>query len=381
MNRLTRAVAVIGAAALTVPVWAVPASAATLTETASVGAYYLSSNPGTVVVPGPVGSVKAPDNAKSADGVAQDDLAVAVVAANTGQPDKFSALMWDLLDLLPGATVSKATVTIPFSTKGESRSTDKNAALVVACLAGPEGFGDADGEPFQDAPSALCEDASATATSVEGNNALEFDITAIAQKWNDGMNTGLVLYPSKDGFAKPFQTVFGDKSTARLTLAFTGGEVLDDVPVDVDDFGEADTLSSGDTFTTGADGGFDSGSGGGSFDTGSFGSTGSDASFSGGSTLDLPSLPTGQDPTVAGQDPVTAAPQPVVRTGAGVAPMGFDTVTWLAILGGAALLFVVSLALGAPAAPAGAAGANVRPGGVASALASRRGGSLAGLRA
>jgi hypothetical protein len=369
VNRLIRASAAFVAAGLAVPLWAAPASAATLAETASVGAYYLASNPGTVTAPA-LGPQKLPDNAKNTDQVAQDDLAVAVVAANTGKPDKFSALMWDLIDLVPDATVSKATFTIPFSTKPESRSTEKTPGLVVACLAGPEGFGDADGEPTSDAPSAMCAEGSATATSVEGGNALEFDITAIAQKWTE-TNTGLVLYPSKTGFAKPFQMVFADKNQARLTVAFTAPAV-EELVIDDAELGNLPGSSSTDVGTTGTPG---TPGTAGTFDSGATGFDAGGGSVSGGSfgsgTLSTPTLsaPTLEAPAVAGQ-PQAGATQPIARAGSVGNLMALDALTWAALLGGAALLALVSLTLGAPAATAGTRQA-VRPGGVASALAQR----------
>lgn len=385
MRTHTRALVALAAASLAVPLWAVPASAETVAETASIGAYYLSSNPGTVggEVPGnPLGAQKAPDNAKNADGVAQDDLAVAVVSAGSGMPDKFSALQWDLIDLPLEATVSKATVVLPFSTKPDSRSTDRAAGLVVGCLGGPEGFGDADGEPFQDAPSQTCAETAVQATAVEGGNALELDITAIAQKWTE-LNTGLILYPSAEGFGRPFQSVFADKSQARLTLAFTAPAVeefvddpeLTELPVEVSapqqtldstavDSGSVD---SGSVDSGGFDaGGFDSGSGSGSgsVDSGS-------APF--GSSLDTPSLasPDAPSPDVAAE-PLAAGPQQAVRTVSAGNPMALDGLTVLALLAGAALLAVVSLALGAPVVAASGARQAIRPGGVASALARRR---------
>lgn len=376
MKRLTRASAVLLAAGLAVPVWAAPALAETVAETASVGAYYLSTNPG--VVGGgvlPVGGQKAPDNAKSADGVAQDDLAVAVVAANTGKPDKFSALLFDLIDLVPESTVSKATLTIPFSAKPDSRSTEKTPALVEACLAGPEGFGDADGEPFADSPAVMCADGVAQATAVEGGSALEFDITAIAQKWTE-MNTGVILYPSKAGFAKPFQMVFADKSQARLTLAFTAPELDDELLFEetpTDDFGATDTT--GTTFDSGTTGTFDTTSSlpSSSFDAGSSSFGSGSSSLDAGSALSAPvAAPAVETPAVA------AGSQPLRRAASSGSNMSLDGLTWAALLGGAALLAVVSLALGAPAAPAGAARQAVRPGGVASSLA-RRGSSFGSL--
>ena len=368
MRRTTRALAVTAAASLAVPLWAAPALAATLAETASVGAYYLATNPG-VVGEGvsPVGGQKAPDNAKNADGVAQDDLAVAVSVI--GQTEKKSALMWDLVDLSLGATVEKATVVLPFSTKPESnqRPNSKDPALLEVCLAGAEGFGDADGEPLADSPSADCESARVTGAPAEGGAALEFDITALAQKWTES-NTGLILIPSEAGKARPFQTVFADKSQARLTLSFTGG--LEEVPI-VDDAELTGTTDSGSSDTSA----LDLGSSGGGFDAGSGGSVDSSggASFDSGS-LSTPSLAgapadAGQAPAVA-DSPATAAP-PLRRVASSSSnPMSLDLLTWVALLGGAALLASVSLALGAPVQTAGAAPA-VRPGGVASALARR----------
>jgi uncharacterized membrane protein YgcG len=390
MRTHTRALVALAAASLAVPLWAVPASAETVAETASIGAYYLSTNPGTVgaVPQNPLGGQKAPDTAKNADGVAQDDLAVAVTAAGSGMPDKFSALQWDLLDLGFEATVSKATVVLPFSTKPDSRSTDRNAGLVVGCLGGPEGFGDADGEPFQDAPSQTCAETAVPATAVEGGNALEFDITAIAQKWTE-LNTGLILYPSEAGFAKPFQSVFADKSQARLTLAFTAPAVeefvddpeLTELPSDVS--APEETFDSTAVDSTAVDsGGFDSGgfdSGGvdsGGFDSGGFDSgTGSvdSGSASFGSTLDTPSLasPDAPSPDVAAEL-LAAGPRQAVRTASAGNPMALDGLTVIALLAGAALLAVVSLALGAPAVAASGARQAIRQGGVASALARRR---------
>jgi hypothetical protein len=373
VRRTARALAAVAAASLAVPLWAVPAHAETLTRTASLGAYYLSTNPGNVgggVLP--IGGQRAPDSARSADGVAEDDLAVAVVAAGSGMPDKFSALQFDLFELPTGATVSKATVVVPLSENPQSRSTATDPTLVVACLAGPQGFGDADGAPFQDAPSAECGEASAQATSIEGGKAFEFDITPIAQKWTETLNTGLVLFPSEAGFGRPFQTVFTPKDQARLTLAFTA-PAEDDVPLDTTtttDTSFDDTA----TFDTGGSGsaGFDSGS----FDSGTSSFDSGSASFG---SIEMPAVASADTPTPSVADETPAVAQPVVRTAAPAVPMAFDAATWAALLAGAVLLGVVSLALGAPASAPAAAGTAARAGGVASALARRRAGLASGL--
>lgn len=357
MSRTARVLAVSAAAGLAVPLWAAPASAATLAETASVGAYYLATNPGNVE--GPLGGQRAPDNAKSVDGVAEDDLAVSVAAP--GQVDKKSALLWDLVDLAPGATVEKASVVLPLSTQQGSTQRNANPVFVKACLAGPEGFGDADGEPFSDAPTDACADGEVVGAPAEGGKAVEFDITAIAQKWTEA-NSGLLLIPAQT--TQPFQVVFADKSQARLTVAFTGG--LEEVVVDDP---ELSATSDGGTsaLDLGAGGGFDAGSGGAFDSTGSSGGVPFDA----GST-ETPALAGAADaaqaPTVA--DPATAAPR-LVPAASSFNPMAFDALTWASLIGGAGLLAAVSLALGAPVQAAGSTAPAVRPGGVASALSRR----------
>lgn len=370
MRAFARSLATAGVATLCVPILAAPALAETVTETAAVGAYYLSTNAGVVGEGTPLGGQKTPDNAKNFDGVAQDDLGVAVNPPR--RLDKFSALQWGLVDLLPGSTVTKATVTVPYSVKPESNQfgNTRDAALVIACVAGPEGFGDADGEPFQDAPSVPCDQGSAPANPVEGGNALEFDITAIAQLWTE-MNTGLVLYPSEAGFAKSFQSVFADKSQARLAVAFTSpaGE-----QVFIDDPELAATAPS--TADTGAvSGGFDSGSGTAGFDAGAA-PVDSGSSSLGSSSLDTPPVaapaaapPPPPAPAVAGSQGTQR--QALARPATGSSAMALDGLTWAALIGGAALLAIVSLALGAPAAARSAVRSPARPGGVATALARR----------
>ena len=366
MTKALRAVGALAAASLAVPLWAVPAQAETVAETAVTGAYYLSTNPGVFgdVEGNPVGGQKAPDNAKSADGVAQDDLAVAVVTAGTGMPDKFSALQFAVLDLLPGSTVSKATLVVPISTNPDSQSPVKDPSLIVACAVGNEGFGDSDGEPIGDAPTVACDQVSAEAKAIEGGNAFEFDVTALAQTWVDA-NNGVALYPSEAGFGRPFQTVFAPKGQARLTVAFTSAET-EEPPLD--DGGLGDTA-----FDAGGSTGLDSGS----YDSGSVDSGGLDTGTSSLGSLDAPAVAADM-PAVGSTAPVVA--QPIVRTARFSSPMAFDGLTWVALVAGAAVLALASLALGAPTPVPAAARTSVRPGGVASALARRRATSLNELR-
>ncbi|MEO6204019.1 MAG: hypothetical protein ABIO67_01345 [Mycobacteriales bacterium] len=348
MNRLGRLLGASALACASVPVFGItPAAAAVTSETATVGAYYWSANPGTIQAPSPIGAQKPfPDQAKGTDGVAEDELPVAVT--KVGAPDKWSALRWDLNDLLPGSVVTKAVIVVPLSTNTSStRSPNAAPDTVVACAVGNEGFADADAEPFIDAPKALCDQFSAKAKPVDG--AYEFDVTALAQKWVDS-NDGLALYPSAAGLAEPFQQVFAPKSMARLTIAFTppAPEVvtpeLPPAPVD--------TVVGG----TGSAG----------IDNGSFTPTAPLPDI--GSVVVPPvTLPRPQAQTAP---QVGNQPQSVTPVAAVGPPMRFDTATWLAVLGGAVLLLLASLTLGSrtPAPVQSAA----RRGGVGEQLARRQ---------
>jgi hypothetical protein len=349
---MSRVVRLLGAAVLacaSVPLVGVGAAhAAVVSETAAVGAYYWSANPGTVDLPAPVGAQKPfPDQGKGADGVAEDDLAVAVSAPGNA-PDKWSALRWDLTDLTPGSVVSKAVIVVPLSTNPTSRPTPNAApGFVVACAVGNEGFADADAEPFVDAPSVKCDQFSAKARPVDG--AYEFDITALAQKWTDS-NDGVALYPSAEGFAQPFTQVFAPRSEARLTIAFTPAApevVVPEVPTTPVDPGVVD----GGTTTVP----------GGTFDP---------------PVAPLPGLGTsGEAPAVASPQPqpgpvVQPRPRALQPVAAVATPLRFDAATWLAVAGGALLLALASLGLGAgvpaPARP------TARAGGVGEQLARRQ---------
>ncbi len=331
------------------------ASAAVASETASTGAYYWQVNPGTQNV-GPLGDQKPfPDQAKGTDGVAEDDLAVAVT--DVGSVDKFSALRWDLDALLPGSVVTKAVIVVPLSDNtGSRRTPTATPASVVACGVGDQGFADADAEPFIDAPKIMCATFMAKAKPVDG--AYEFDITALAQKWVDS-NDGVALYPSEEGLKQPFQQVFAPKSKARLTIAFTpppAEVVTPDLPETPVDTGTVDTGTIG----TGS-------SSGGGFDGGSFGA----------GTAPLPAIGTVDAPPAVALPQPQAQPAPqaappvqnFVPAAAASTPMRFDAATWTAVLGGAVLLLLASMSLGA--APVRTAPA-VRTGGVGEQLARRQ---------
>ncbi len=355
---MSRGLRVLGAAAVAcaaVPLVGVgAASAAVASETAAVAGYYWSANPGTVQGPGPIGAQKPfPDQAKSTDGVAEDDLAVAVTTVDS--VDKFSTLRWDLDALVPGSVVSKAVIVLPLSDNTGSRRTPTAVPeSVVACGVGDQGFADADAEPFIDAPKIMCAAFSATAKPVDG--AYEFDITVLAQKWVDS-NDGVAIYPSAKGLKEPFQQVFAPKSKARLTIAFTPPApdvVTPELPETPVDTGTVDTGSIG----TGSTGGFDEGS------------------FSPG-TAPLPAIGTIDAPPAVAVPQPQAQPAPqtapqaqaFVPAAASSSPMRFDATTWAAIGGGAVLLLLASMTLGAAPAPAAPV---VRSGGVGEQLARRQ---------
>lgn len=348
MSRGLRLMGAMALAVASVPVLGIGTAVASVSsETASVGAYYWTANPGTVEVPSPIGAQKPfPDQAKGSDGVAEDDLAVAVTKVDS--VDKWSALRWDLDALLPGSVVSKAVVVVPLS-KNTSSTRSPNAAptMVVACAVGDQGFADADAESFIDAPKTLCDQFSAKAKPVDGG--YEFDITALAQKWVDS-NDGLALYPSKEALRTPFQQVFAPKTEARLTIAFTPPVeevIVPDVPTTPVDTGFVGTGS------TGTDGG-------------SY--TSPTVPMSGSVGIEAPIAAPAPQAQVAPQ--VSPRNQAFVPVASATAPMRFDTATWAAIAGGALLLALASLTLGANA-PAPVKPAT-RVGGVGEQLARRQ---------
>lgn len=343
MRALARAVVLTCAVAVAVPAWGLPASAETGSETASSGAYFWRGTP------------RRPDQLPAnpppvqgnADGVEPGKLAV---AAEANQDDKVSFLFFSLSTLPAGATITRATLTVPLASGTANTSYGEDPAKVWACPAGPEGFGGEDAGALEDAPARLCDTANSPGKASPDGAAYVFDVTPIAAGWTTA-NDGLALAPAPDARTAPFQVVFDSADKAVLAYEFTPPAA---------DAGAAPT-SGTDTAA------------------GSSSSPALPADPVGGSTLGgaattaLPptDLGTAAAPAVAPVDaPVAAAaapagtvPAPAVagaRRAAAVGPAGVLRPTpqfWLAALGLGAALVVLSLALGAAPAASPAASA------------------------
>ena len=358
-SRSIRAVAAFAVAALAVPLWATPALAESGSEGPSSAAYFNRAG-----IAKPDASPAAPPNLTAqADGVAPGNLAV---AAQAGTEDKVSFLYFSLSNLEPGATITKAVLTVKTVPTSNANVT-VNAApeKVAACKINGSGFSSEDGEALSLAPERACGDFNAAGTA--GDGAYVFDITGLAATWTE-MNDGLALTRNPSG-TDNFQVVFSPDAT--LAYEYTPGAGDD---LTGGDTGTATT--GGDTGTTAFDsgdsgsapiGGFDSGSSGGGFDTGGgFGAV--DSPVVGGE------LPAGPAPETAeaGDEPVLAVQS------ASSGPIEVLTPTggfWVAVLVLAAVLAFLSLVMGDPRTPAAAA-ATARPSRLTQALQSRRATSL-----
>jgi hypothetical protein len=215
----------LGALALataTVPFLGVtPASAADTTTTvapSTTGYFY-------------AGAIRKPDESPAAppnltgdhtDGVAKGNLAV---AAEGGQEEKVSFLLFDLLDVVPGSVVSKATLTLPLvdNAPPENVSYGQDAAKVRACASGDEGFNGDDGVSMQDAPSRKCDVFSAPAKASADGKSYVIDITKLAQTWVDTVNDGVALTAAEGAATTPFQVVFGPADKVKLAVTYTAG--------------------------------------------------------------------------------------------------------------------------------------------------------------
>lgn len=345
VNITVRALAVTTAAALVVPLWAVPtASAAAKQEPAANGAYFSSTGaPDTGTDAG-----KLPPVTRPADGVAEGNLAV---AARAGQTDKATYLRFDLADLEPGSTITKAQLRVPLA-EGDGNVVIAPAAVKVrACPAGPEGFSNEQGESLAVAPEALCDTASAAGADSADKKAYVFDITAIAAEWAD-MNDGVALVPAEGADSTNFQVVFAGPEQAILTYEATPpadspGTGFDAAPAD-DFAGPADDGAAvgGGTGDTG--GSFDAGFAEVPSDSGGFGAV--DAPLIGAADVpaEVPADVPVEDPVAAGDPSAeTVATQNVAFSERTTPTAGF----WLAGLLFAAVLALMSLIMGDPRLP------------------------------
>lgn len=248
------------------------------------------------------------------------------VAARADIIDKMSFILFDLLSVERGSTVTKAVLRLPLVPSTEADATfGAEPAKVVACPAGPEGFFGEDGAAIEDAPSAMCDVASAPGKASADGKAYEFDITKTAAMWID-INDGIALLPAAGARTTPFQVVFAKASEAKLTVEYTAPEApLEELPV----------TSPPVEFPTDTAPPVDLGGFGGSvappppLDTGS---------------VPPPTVPNVPAP-VAGVVP-QPAPQIVATTPVALESLRPDTSLWLAALGLAALLAMLSLIMG-----------------------------------
>ena len=356
MNKVLRSAAVLAAAGLAVPLWAVPsASAAVVQEPASIGAYFYSAG-----IDKPEQSPTQPPNvtADQTDGVAPGHLAVAVRLPN--QTDKMSFLFFDLAGVPFDATINKAAITVPLAeptpplTPPRDSNVQRSPApeKVRVCAAGPEGFNGEDGASFASAPAVDCESfSSAPGKATADGKAYTFEITALAASWFTGANNGLALVPAEEAMGSSFQVVFQPNDQATIAADFTAPPA--------EDFGTdvgtgTTTAPSFDTFTTTTGGGtsFDTGS---SFDTG-------DSGFG---AVEAPAIDTAlpeadaAEPAVAEPD---VAPATTVRNVAfgGDAPLTPSLGFWLGLLALAGLLAFLGLIMGDARIPAPIAASQTR---------------------
>ncbi len=322
MSKVLRASSVVVAAALAVPLWAVPSAVAEeAAENATNGAYFYSAG-----IAKPDEAPQAPPNitGDQADGVAPGNLAVASQAG--GQEDKVSFLGFDLAAVPLDATIDKAVLTVPLVEASPPSNVVVNAApeLVRACAAGDSGFFGEDGTSMTLAPERLCDQfSSEPATLSEDGKAYVFDITGLAATWltaNDG-----VALTVAEGVAQPFQVVFAPFAEASLALSFTALAPLEELPVDTGS-GEVPLA-----------GGFDTGGSLPSFETGGFG------------TVDAPvvdtALPEPAPQAQAAPEPAVAAPIQNVSAMT-EAPLTPSTSFWVGLLALVGIGALLSLILG-----------------------------------
>ena len=355
MSKTLRLLGAMAIATATVPFLGVsPAHAEEAKLVPSAGAYFYAEG-----IRKPDESPAAPPNiTANVDGVAKEHLAV---AARGGQEDKVSFLLFDLLEVVPGSLVSKATLTLPLAPNeqkpeqdGQNASVAADPVKVRACMAGDEGFNGDDGMSIQDAPARKCKEFSAPAKATADGKAYEFDLTKLAQKWVDAENDGVALTAAEGALTTPFQVVFQPAVKASLAITFTPGAEDQEIvapPLDV---------PSTDTGSTDLGGSFSGEVLPPPTDSGSLG------------TVSTPVLPE-PAPAPAAVAPQAAAP---AAAPAAVVPVSLETLQpttafWLGGLLLGAVLVLLSLIMGDPTVPA----ATQRPSRLSKALSARQRGT------
>ncbi len=322
MSKTVRVLGTIALACGALPLVGVaPAFADTAAYPASSQGYFNASG---IVTPNGVPQ-PIPNAPAAADGVAVGNLAV---AAKAGGEDKVSALLYDLSAIDPASIVTKAILTVPLAT-GDGNVTSPNAApaKVVACMAGETGFGGEDGSGIAVAPERLCDAFEVVAKASADGKAYEFDITTLAAGWVAAANDGVMLTSLKTARSEPFQVVFATGSKTSLAVVYTAppAETVVAPPVDA----PVDTAPPVDFGGSGFSGG-----------------TAPQPNFDGG-FVPAPQVPAPAPAPQAGVAP-QAAPAAVstVASSTPVESLRPDTSFWLALLGFAALLALLSLIMG-----------------------------------
>lgn len=216
---MARSLRIVGAALLactSVPVAGVGvAHADTAVKTATNYGYFSSTG-----IDKPDESPADPPNVTSdhADGVGPGHLGV---AARGNQEDKSSFLLFDLFDLDPTGTITKAVLRVPTVADAppDDFSFQATPDKVAACKAGSEGFTQDEGNGLALAPKRLCTEFKAVGKASADKKAYEFDVTALASEWLSGDNDGVALTPAD--LSSNFQVVFDKAENATLTLDYT----------------------------------------------------------------------------------------------------------------------------------------------------------------
>jgi hypothetical protein len=333
------------AAAVALPLAAVPSAAATLDPAVDQANWFWRDQVGGTIDPvGVPYPGQLPDQS-----VPKGNLAVAVDPRQASEPkqdpNKETYLSWALFDVPLESSVAAFTVTLPVDQEAKGNVFAEPPKL-IACRP-KQAWSAGDGaEPFAGKPKDDCEGA-APGTFDEKKQTYTFDLTPLAQEWVDGeANNGVAIRHALD-YAKPFQVIFlpAEKVTAKMT--YTPAVVASPPLTSPGDSGSVPPVVPMDT---------GAGSGSGvvpGIDPGSLAGN------------DVPT--TGQDQSL--NPPVTAGAQTTPVASRPFVPDTGPTVAfWLAVAVGVVLLGLTSLSLGDAAVPATA---GRPPGGLSRALLKR----------
>ena len=331
MSKVLRACVVVVAASLAVPLWGVPTALADDSVLIPSASGYFNSDG----IRKPDEVAAAPPNVTAAaDGVAPGNLAV---AARGGQENKVSFLLFDLFELDPAATITKAVLTVPLQPNGDGNASVAPAPeKVVACPSGEGGFLGDDGTSLQDAPERKCDAGAVVAVPTKDGSAYAFDVTTMASSWLE-MNDGVALTSEPKSRGTAFQVVFKPAEEAKLAVTFTapeGGLGSFELPV----------LPADTTTSSAGTGSTDLGT---SFETGAL-----PAPDTGLGAVSEPVL-SAEVPVTAAEEPAAVEPEVAAAPGAtvpvassGPAPLTPSPAFWLGLLAVGALLALLSLILG-----------------------------------